>query len=232
MEDHGWQRVGTASLGTASRRQWTAKRGLAGRGHSGTLHGVGEPKHSDGRVGTAQHSPDCPAQRRLCNQWLRQTTSRNCGGLAHQRSPVRGWGIATSRRESREQGKAKHDIAGATHSFAMSATAERRLHWRSFSARGQGSDTPSHDSLGRGNDTLGKGNALLETAKAAIDEAMSAQPRLGAAAWALRRSQAQQCWGMALQHSAQRRNSTESHGIALTGFGIGTGRRGRATALP
>lgn len=69
MEDHGWQRVGTASLDTASRGQWTAKRGLAGRWHSGTLHSGGEPKHSDGRIATAQQG-NAAAPQGIAQLWL------------------------------------------------------------------------------------------------------------------------------------------------------------------
>ena len=163
MEDHGWKRVGTARLGTASRGQWTAKRGLARRGHSGTLHGGGVARR---RIATAQHSQDCPTQRRLCNQWLRQTTSRNCGGLAHQRSPVRGWGIATNGRESREQGKAKHDIAGATHSFASQRRQSVALHWRSSAARGQRAARHSESSDRRSNERRARARSSSVGAKA------------------------------------------------------------------
>lgn len=184
MEDHGWQRVGTARLGTASRGQWTAKRGLAGRGHSGTLHSGGEAKHSDGRVGTAQQGS---AQPRLPDSATALQSMAKADHITELRWPSAST-ITSARLGHCDEQKR---IARARKSEARHCGGYAQLCYASIGVAFRR-----------------RGNALLETAKAAIDEAMSAGRGLGAAAWTLRRCSAQRSAGMALKHSAPHRHST------------------------
>lgn len=145
----------TAQAGADAHSGGTARLDSDSRGHSGPPHSGGIAAQSDGSArhrrakrrlcnvlrgggsarrcsATAQHSLDCPTQRRLCNQWLRQCAAGQRRGVLGDAKQGHGYAANGQQGHGRalhsyglakmalqRQGKAMRYGATATQSTAM-----------------------------------------------------------------------------------------------------------------
>lgn len=136
-------RTAEARLGwTLTREGTVARHTAAASQRRATAQQVTEGP-SDGSAtyceAVAQHSPDCPTQRRLCNQWLRRSTALPRRGVLGDAKQGHGYAANGQQGHGRalhsyglakmalqRQGKAKRSSAGATQGLATPRFAQRR----------------------------------------------------------------------------------------------------------